>query len=334
MRQLKNHIDIFACPACGGHIQANSDEVECTDCRHHFPVEAGIPLLFWRGDWPDSKKDVTDIVKSFYEKTPFPNYDGVESVNDLMQKAHRGVFARLLNEQVPFNIRVLEVGCGTGQLTNYLGISHRFVFGADMCLNSLRLGQDFQQRNNLDRVGFYQMNLFKPIFKEESFPIVICNGVLHHTSDAYGGFQSIARLVKRGGYILIGLYNRFGRKITDGRRMIFNAFNDRFKFLDPWLRGQKIGDVKTLTWFMDQYKHPHESEHSIGEVIKWFHENGFEFVNSIPKAKAFQPFSGNERLFAKTQEGNWLDHIIVQSQLVLTGSKEGGLFIMIGKRVV
>jgi SAM-dependent methyltransferase len=177
------------------------------------------------------------------------------------------------------------------------------------------------------------MNLFKPIFKMESFPLLICNGVLHHTSDAYGGFKSIARLVKRNGYILVGLYNRFGRKITDVRRVIFNAFNDRFKFLDPRLRGREIGDVKKLTWFMDQYKHPHESEHTIGEVIKWFRKTGFEFVNSIPKAKAFQPFTMNERLFSQAEEGNWLDHFIVQLQLLLTSSKEGGFFIMIGKRM-
>ena len=54
--------------------------------------------------------------------------------------------------------RVLEVGCGTGQLTNFLGIGHRRVIGTDMCLNSLRLGESFRHEHDLWRVRFMQMN--------------------------------------------------------------------------------------------------------------------------------------------------------------------------------
>ncbi len=272
------------------------------------------------------------MVKQFYEKTPFPNYEELENVGNLIQKAQRGVFARLLNEQIPFNIGVLEVGCGTGQLSNFLGVAHRIVFGIDLCLNSLRLGQEFKKKNDLERVGFYQMNLFRPIFREESFPLVICSGVLHHTSDPFTGFRSISRLVRKGGYILIGLYNRYGRITTDIRRMIFKIFNDRLRFLDPRLRCKDIGDLKKLTWFMDQYKNPHESKHTIGEVLRWFDETGFDFANSIPKSKAFEVFSENEKLFKLNPRGNWLDHFFVETHLLFTGSKEGGFFLMIGRR--
>ncbi len=176
------------------------------------------------------------------------------------------------------------------------------------------------------------MNLFRPIFREESFPLVIWNGVLHHTSDPFAGFQSISRLVKRGGYILVGLYNRYGRITTDIRRIIFKIFNDRFKSLDPRLRGKDIGDIKRLTWFMDQYKNPHESKHTIGELLRWFDQTGFDFVGSIPKLKAFEVFSEYEKLFKANPRGNWLDHFLVQARLLFTGSKEGGFFLMIGRR--
>ncbi len=48
-----------------------------------------------------------------------------------MEKARDGLFARLLNEQIPYDARVVEVGCGTGQLTNFLSIAHRSVLGVD-----------------------------------------------------------------------------------------------------------------------------------------------------------------------------------------------------------
>lgn len=67
-----------------------------------------------------------------------------------MEKAPRGNFARLLDEQIPGGATVLEVGCGTGQLTSFLGMSwNRRVFGSDICLNSLRLGKGSRDRNNI-----------------------------------------------------------------------------------------------------------------------------------------------------------------------------------------
>jgi len=199
LRHMIDHLGIFICPACAGDLKITGDGIKCLECHNHYQVEDDIPLLFWPNEWDSSKKDVTDMVKSFYEKTPFPNYEDLENVGDLIQKAQRGIFARLLNEQVPFNIRVLEVGCGTGQLSGFLGVAYRIVFGTDICFNSLKLANNFRKKNSLERVGFYQMNLFRPIFREETFPLVICNGVLHHTSDPFAGFQSISRLVKKGG---------------------------------------------------------------------------------------------------------------------------------------
>jgi 2-polyprenyl-3-methyl-5-hydroxy-6-metoxy-1,4-benzoquinol methylase len=332
LSHMRSHIDIFSCPACAGNLEVNNNGVNCLSCGNLYRIENDIPLLFWSNEWNRSKKDVTDIVKAFYERTPFPNYEEFENVGALIQKAQNTFFANLLNEQLPFNIRVLEVGCGTGQMTNFLGVANRYVFGADMCLNSLKLGQNFKEKNSIERVGFYQMNLFKPIFKEESFHLVLCNGVLHHTNDPYTGFQSISKLVKRGGYILIGLYNKYGRLITDFRRFIFNVTGNRFKFLDPRLRGLDRGETKKAAWFTDQYKHPHESKHTVGEVLKWFDINSFDFVYGIPNPKAFSSFTLKDSIFKVHSSGNQLDHFITQLGLFLKGSKEGGFFIMIGKR--
>jgi SAM-dependent methyltransferase len=318
-------VDILTCPLCGAGV-SHETTIRCRNCNAVYESENGIPCMF-----VDFENKITPKVKSFYEKNPFPNYDGLENISDLVAKAEQSIFADLLNKQLPFNIRILEVGCGTGQLSNFLGISNREVFGTDMCLNSLNLAQAFKLKNSLENVSFYQMNLFKPIFKNESFHLVICNGVLHHTSDPFLGFQIISKLVKRGGYIIIGLYNTYGRLITDMRRMIFNLSRDNFQFLDPLL-SRKKGDQKAA-WFLDQYKHPHESKHTLNEAFSWFDKEGFQFVNSIPKAEFFSRFSADERLFRMNPRGNWLDHLLVQLKMIYTGNTEGGFFLFIGRRV-
>lgn len=324
------HLEVFQCPQCGGELRVgDGQEIQCQQCHTSYPVQDGIPQLFVFHDRDSS--DVTEKIKAFYEETPFPNYEELETAGDLMQKAEQGFFARMLNAQLPYNIRVLEVGCGTGQMSNYLGLSQRIVFGTDMCLNSLRLAHDFKTRHAIERAGFYQMNLFRPIFKPASFHLVICNGVLHHTADPYGGFVSIAKLVKPGGYILIGLYNKYGRLITDIRRQVFRFFHDRFTFLDPQLR-QVSAVGKWNAWFKDQYKNPHESKHTIGEVLHWFDKTGFDFMCGIPNPKAFQNFSEEDRMFTPHPRGTFLDHAIVQAKLMLKGSREGGFYIMIGRK--
>jgi SAM-dependent methyltransferase len=194
-------------------------------CSATYPIQDGIPLLFHphsgvaERNGTEKQQDVTDIVKAFYEENPFPNYGDLDSRESLVTKATRGIFARLMDEQIPQGALVLEAGCGTGQFSNFLGLSwKRKVFGSDLCLNSLRLANGFKDKYKIRNAAFLQMNLFRPAFQENSFDVVISNGVLHHTGDPMGGFRSISRLVKPGGVIVIGLYNTIGRLTTDARR--------------------------------------------------------------------------------------------------------------------
>ena len=329
---VERNIALLWCPRCRGAFEISRDALECSRCRQHFDVTGGIPLLYWPTEWDPSKKDVTAQVQAFYEATPFPNYDEFDNVGSLREKARQGLFAKLLDEQVPFATRVLEVGCGTGQLTNFLSVTNREVVGTDLCLNSLRLGQEFKERNNLQRACFIQMNLFRPVFRPGTFDLVISNGVLHHTADPFLALATIGSLVRPNGYLLIGLYHRYGRLITDARRWIFRATGDHLQFLDPNLRKTQSSAAKKRAWFMDQYKHPHESKHTFGEAIGWLEQAGFQFVNSIPSTAAFRTFSADEKLFAPHAPGTALDRFLVEARMAFTGSQQGGFFIVIGRK--
>jgi len=328
----REHIELLCCPGCGGALRDQSDAIVCAGCGHRFGLDGNLPLLFWPNEWDQNKNDVTALMRSFYEKTPFPNYDDFDDVGSLIQKARQGRFAKLLDDQVPFGIRVLECGCGTGQMSNLLSIANRTVVGTDMCMNSLKLGQRFKEQNRLDRVTFVQMNLFRPVFRPESFDLVICNGVLHHTADPFLGFQSIARLVKPGGHILVGLYHRYGRLITDLRRWIFRVFGDRLKFLDPNLRRAHSAEAKKTAWFMDQYKNPHESKHTIEEVLGWLRKTNLTFVKSVPHTVPFRPLRDDESLFDPERPGNWLQRRLAELLMVFSGSREGGFFLVIARK--
>jgi carbamoyltransferase len=324
--------DLVCCPRDGAALRLQDGVALCTAGGHVFEREDGLLKLFWPHEGIDDPEDVTRIVKAFYEENPFPNYDDHDSVRSLVDKARKGVYARALDRAIPYNSTVLEVGCGTGQLTNFLGISCRRVIGADVCLNSLRLGETFRRKHDLWRVRFLQMNLFRPCLRPEQFDVVICNGVLHSTADPYGGFRSILSLLKPGGHIVIGLYNRYGRLATDLRRQIFRLTGGRAEWLDPILRSGPRAEAKRRAWFADQYLHPHESKHTIDELLRWFDESGVEFVRGVPSFTTEPDTLLGTSLFEPRPRGSALDHVLVQAKEVFAGSREGGFFIGIGKK--
>jgi SAM-dependent methyltransferase len=207
------------------------------------------------------------------------------------------------------------------------------VIGTDMCLNSLKLGEAFRREHGLARVRFMQMNLFRPALQPEQFDVVLCNGVLHHTADPYGGFCGLVPLVKPGGHIIIGLYNTYGRLMTDMRRLIFRLTRGNLKWIDPQLRKIGLSEGKRKAWFADQYCHPHESKHTMGEVLEWFANNGLDFIAGVPALTPDSPGLEGANLFEPQSPGTAFDRGVVQALEVLAaGQKEGGFFVMIGRK--
>ena len=144
--------------------------------------------------------------------------------------------------------------------------------------------------------------------------------------------MSISRLVKPGGYIIIGLYNHIGRLRTDLRRWLVQCLGERMLFLDPHLK-KNLSQPKRQAWIRDQYYHPQERKHSLSELMGWFEEAGFSFMSSIPKITG--EFTGTERLFEPQDPGTRLDRLLAETGMLFSSlGGEGGLFIGIGQKTL
>ncbi len=330
----KEILHLLRCPISGMPLAFDefSNELRSSDGNRSFEVLGGIPRFLVPVEASSPKSDVTSTVKAFYEETPFPNYDDLDSRLALSTKATNSIFARLLDSQLPRPATILEAGCGTGQLTNFLGMGwNRTVVGGDMCSNSLILAKTFRDQFSINNAHFVQMNLFSPPFSDETFDVVISNGVLHHTSDPFGGYQAIARKLKPGGFILIGLYNWLGRLPTLWRRWLIEHFGDSWGKLDSRLRGGQLNSGRYAAWFRDQYKHPHESKHSIDEVLGWFSKTGIRPLTTIPMLQQ-QTLDGDVLLFEEHSMGNQLTRWNTELGMLLEGGRDGGLYIVIGQK--
>ncbi|GAB4238616.1 MAG: hypothetical protein Kow00109_13090 [Acidobacteriota bacterium] len=328
--RISRCLKLLRCPRCGSELTRDDRLLRCTNCSSEYPAAEGIPRLFVPSD--SSGRAVESEVQAFYEAHPFPDYEGFEDLASLIEKAREGVFARRLDEAIPFGTRVLDCGCGTGQLANFLGVAHRTVFGTDGSTASLRLAEEFRSRHGLDNVFFLQMNLFRPVFPPATFDVVICNGVLHHTPDPRAGFRILSRLVRPGGYLVVGLYHRWARLGTDLRRVLFRMTGDRLVFLDPRVRREHLGERRRQAWFADQYRNPHESKHTIQETCTWIAEEGLELARTLPSRAFFRTLDEGEDLFAPEPEVGPLETKVRELALALRGDGEGGFFTVIARR--
>ncbi len=276
----------------------------------------------------DKTKKVTD----FYKITPFPNYKTNDDRRTILEKGNRNPLAQQFKKHIGNNKTVLEVGCGTGQLSIYFALeSNNKIISLDPTLTSLNLAKDFAKKNNISNISFLNVDIFDDVLSDECFDFIWCNGVLHHTKDPYLAFKTFIKSLKKNGYVLIGLYNKFGRARTIIRKYLSKIFGLKIlKFLDPTLKKLKLDEDEKNAWIRDQYLHPIESLHTIDEVLKWFSANNIEFISSIPSGDFDYDYNN---IFEKKSVGTYYSRIFNQISMLFNQlGSDGGLFILIGKK--
>ncbi len=294
--------------------------------NNFFLINDQIPN-FYISDSETSQ--VTTLQDKFYNEIKFPNYDDLDDFSLLIDKAKKSIFAKLLDEQILFGSKILEVGCGTGQLSNFLSRYRRKIFGVDLSESSLIMGDNFRIKSDIQNVYFVKMNLFKLLFNNDYFDYIISIGCLHHTQDPKKAFFSIEKKLKKGGFLVLGLYHKYGRIYTKIRKGIFSLLGEKAFFLDKYLRDKNISYEKRLTWYRDQYKSPHEISYTIKEVLEWFKEKNLKITKILP----LDDLNENSNLF-KSNNNKIKNFNLKEMMLALNVShaSEGGLFTIIAEK--
>src|SRR5258708_39321731 len=147
--------ELLACPRCGGDLLVSggtsvppnpSGGLRCGVCGQHYAAPGGIPDLRVPADAR------TERVREFYAHAPFPGYPPRDSLSALRARAAGSAFARRLDEAIPGDAIVLELGCGTGQLSLFLAGADRTIVAADLSRPSLALARAAAARYGLNAV--------------------------------------------------------------------------------------------------------------------------------------------------------------------------------------
>jgi len=307
-------IELLACPACQGALaDAAREGLRWGGCGAAYGARGGVPDLPVPGD------SRTEAVRAFYTDAPFPNYPPNDTLSGLRGRAARSELARLLDEAIPGDASVLELGCGTGQMSLFLATCDRRVVGADITRASLDLAAS-------------KATLSPILACAGAFDVVYCSGVLHHTPDPRASFRAMARLAKPGGVVVLGLYNAYARLPHRARRAI--ARLTRFSFIpfDPVLRARDAEPERRRAWLRDQYMHPEEHRHTLGEVQRWFRENDVDYLRTYPNALiGAEPLARGE-LFEPAEDDWGFENLLSQVGWAAALAREGGLWVTVGRR--
>jgi SAM-dependent methyltransferase len=311
---------LLACPACAGSLDAT---LLCAGCGTAWPASDGIARLRLNVDAR------TETVRQFYNAAPFPGYPPNDSLSWLRARAGRSAFAKLLDDSIPGDARIVEIGCGTGQTSLYLARADRQVVALDLSRQALKLGAAAAGRYGITGIAFVEADLTRLPLKAGAFDLVYSSGVLHHTPDPRAAFARIVAAVRPGGLIVIGLYNTIARLPLRARRLVARLTGRRWVPFDPVLRDRESEPERREAWLRDQYGHPEEHRHSVGEVRRWFAENDIEWLRTYPStmlgeepANLFEPAADAWALEAWAAQLGWMWSL----------GGEGGLFMSVGRR--
>jgi 2-polyprenyl-3-methyl-5-hydroxy-6-metoxy-1,4-benzoquinol methylase len=286
--------------------------------------------------------EIGQKVQNFYNKTPFPDYelDRFNVKEALNVNAYP--FAKILDRSIPADASVIDVGTGTGQLSALLSLRRKRVWGIDFSDSSLKKARSLKDKLHLDSWNLKKVDILDPeqvagIGKQ--FDYLLCMGVLHHTGNAYQGFVNILKLLKPGGYVAVGLYNTFGRIPLNIRQFLARTIFKNNDTVKDWFIRMQIGEFedkeRARGWWNDQYLHPHETTHTIGEVLKWFKKNNIVYHQTVPSSTLFdQSRTDIAGVWNTAQESYPNLPVRFYKQLEWTWSThhEGGYWITFGRK--
>ena len=150
-------------------------------------------------------------VESFGEEwTKFDSFSFEEIKN-----AGDQYFDIVSDEVLNKNTVVLDLGCGTGRWSKYIGDKAGFIEAIDPSA-AVFAARHFT--SDMTNIRITQASSDNLPFADGSFDMMMSLGVLHHIPDTGLALQSGVKKVKKGGYVLLYLYYAL-----DNRSLLFRS---------------------------------------------------------------------------------------------------------------
>jgi SAM-dependent methyltransferase len=153
---------------------------------------------------------------------------------------------------------ILEVGCGTSIDLNMLGVSVKGsrCFGTDLSLNSIAVSRNVAETFQNRTMYFVADTHYLPV-KSGSFDLIYSQGLMEHFKDPLPAALEQARVLKKGGALIINVPQRYTGYTLMKWRMLRNGkwklgWETEFSYRDLKRLGERL-NLKEIKIFGYQY---------------------------------------------------------------------------------
>lgn len=224
-------------------------------------------------------------VLDFYKELPFNYYSDPKKQMESVKNGKANIKANgPLEEEIIQANTILDAGCGPGWLSNSISYlySNKKVTALDFNPIAVERAKEVASNMNL-KTNFIVDDLFnyKPT---EKFDLVMSIGVLMCTNDCSEAIRSLIKnTLKFGGSLYIGLYHQYGRPpfLKHFKKLSDEGFSEN-ELLEEYSKIHSTIKDKThiRSWFRDQVLHPHETLHTIEEMITLLDDMGLKVTHT------------------------------------------------------
>lgn len=142
-------------------------------------IEENRTKEFYNEYWPENVPDYTKTKQHIYSLLPGGNFNFV-----------------------------LDAGCGTGVTSLALSERAEKVYACDISYNSIITAKNFGENLNIKNIEFINGSILSLPFKSNSFDLILCWGVIHHTIEPDRAFKELVYSLRKEGCLIVAVYQK------------------------------------------------------------------------------------------------------------------------------
>jgi len=189
--------DILQCPISQDRLK------KCENC--YFSPKSGHKYYQVNGFFnflPKVSNKFREIEEKFWDYT-YTN-EGERDIVGRNAEFHKHFRQPLIN--LPKDSLVLEIACGNRADSLEIAQAGKKVIATDISSKALQLASSLAKKMNVDdKITFIQADAEYLPFADNSFDGVLISAAFHHLENSEKGLAEMKRVVKGGGYIILGV---------------------------------------------------------------------------------------------------------------------------------
>ncbi len=212
----------FYCPKCNIKLVSGRDFYLCKKCGSKWPIKEGIGLFCESKYWGEvGQKEMNEILRIIKKKGTEKGLELAKDKYDVVYRFSCDPSRADWRFYLPVNKnwKVLDAGCGLGGMTFSLAKIVDEVVAFDSSHERMKFVNLKSHYDGLNNIETFVGDFDNLPLKDKEFDLVILNGVLEWSGipDEPKNPQEVQkdmlkkclRLLKPGGYLYIGIENRF-----------------------------------------------------------------------------------------------------------------------------